>query len=95
MVEHLPDTLIALPGGPFAMGDESLWAYPGDGEGPIHEVVLAPFRIDRYTCTTARFAEFVAATGHQTDAEKYGWSFVFGGFLPDDFEDTSAAAAAP
>jgi formylglycine-generating enzyme required for sulfatase activity len=90
-----PDTLIALPGGPFAMGDESLWAYPGDGEGPIHEVVLAPFRIDRYACTTTRFAEFVAATGHETDAERYGWSFVFGGLLPDDFADTRAAAAAP
>ena len=30
-----------------------------------------------------------------TDAERYGWSFVFGGLLPDEFEDTAGAAQAP
>ena len=45
--------------------------------------------------TNARFAEFVAATGFRTDAETYGWSFVFGGFLPDDFPDTRSVAPAP
>jgi formylglycine-generating enzyme required for sulfatase activity len=42
-----------------------------------------------------RFTAFVDATGHMTDAERYGWSFVFGGLLPDDFEETRAAAHAP
>lgn len=35
-----PPTLIELPGGSFLMGDESAWAYPGDGEGPVHEVFV-------------------------------------------------------
>jgi formylglycine-generating enzyme required for sulfatase activity len=30
-----------------------------------------------------------------TDAERFGWSFAFGGHLPDDFPDTAGVAAAP
>jgi len=77
------------------MGDESVWAYPGDGEGPVHDVVVEPFRIDAHAVTNDAFAGFVDATGHRTDAEQYGWSFVFGGFLPDDFPDTRAVEATP
>ena len=71
-------------------------AYPADGEHHVHTVELSrSFRIDRYAVTNERFARFVAATGHVTDAERYGWSFVFGGLLPDDFPDTRGVAAAP
>ena len=87
--------MVDLPGGTYAMGDDSVWAYPDDGESPVHDVHVDPFRIDRYALTNARFAEFVAATGFRTDAETYGWSFVFGGFLPDDFPDTRSVASAP
>ena len=45
--------------------------------------------------TNAEFARFVAATGHRTDAERFGWSFVFAGLLPDDFPPTRGVAAAP
>jgi sulfatase modifying factor 1 len=76
------------------MGEESLWAYPGDGEGPIHDVTLAGFRIDRYAVTNDAFARFVDATGWVTDAERYGWSFVFAGLLPDDFPDTRGVVGA-
>ena len=76
------------------MGDESVWAYPGDGEGPVHDVALDAFRIDRYTVTNDAFAAFVDATGQGTDAERYGWSFVFGGLLPDDFPDTRGVVGA-
>ena len=33
-----PATLVDVAAGTFRMGDESVWAYPGDGEGPVHEV---------------------------------------------------------
>ena len=72
------------------MGEESEWAYPGDGEGPVHEVSVSPFLIDRYTVTNDAFASFVDATGFVTEAERYGWSFVFAGLLPDGFPDTRA-----
>ena len=77
------------------MGSVDAWAYAADGEGPIHVVELAPFRIDAVTVSNARFAAFVDATGHVTEAERFGWSFVFAGLLPDDFPDTRAVADAP
>jgi formylglycine-generating enzyme len=91
----LPSTLIDLAGGPFLMGDDSVWAYPDDGEGPVHEVVVPALRVDAFAVTNARFAEFVDATGYRTAAERYEWSFVFGGFLPDEFPDTRAVSNAP
>ncbi len=92
--EHL-GSLVTIPATTFAMGDDSVWAYPGDGEAPVHEVRLDEFRIDVHAVTNEAFARFVDATGHVTDAERYGWSFVFGGLLPDDFPDTRAVAQAP
>ncbi len=89
-----PATFVELNGGTFTMGDESHWAYPGDGEGPVHEVSLADFAIDRYTVTNEAFAAFVEATGYVSEAETYGWSFVFAGFLPEDFPDTRAVVGA-
>jgi formylglycine-generating enzyme required for sulfatase activity len=77
------------------MGSVDARAYPADGEGPIHVVELSAFHIDAHAVDNDRFAAFVDATGHVTEAERFGWSFVFGGFLPDDFEDTRAVANAP
>ena len=76
------------------MGNDGDDGYPGDGEGPSHDVTLAPFWIAATTVTNAAFAEFVDATGHRTEAETFEWSFVFGGLLPDDFEDTRAVVDA-
>src|SRR4051794_1445170 len=77
------------------MGAERLDSYPQDGEGPVHRVTVTPFLADPCAVTNDRFDEFVAATGHVTDAERYGWSFVFGGLLPDDFPPTRGVAHAP
>ena len=64
-------------------------------EWPVREVDVAPFAIGRCAVSNAEFAAFVAATGHRTDAELHGWSFVFAGLLPDDFPPTRGVAAAP
>ena len=85
---------VALPGGTFLMGTDDAIGFPGDGEGPVREVTVGPFRIDRHAVSNHRFAAFVDATGHETDAERFGWSFVFHLFLPDDFEPTRAVAGA-
>jgi formylglycine-generating enzyme required for sulfatase activity len=77
------------------MGTEDPDGFAADGEGPVRAVTLKPFWIDAYAVANARFAAFVEATGYVTDAERYGWSFVFGGLLPDDFEPTRGAAQAP
>ena len=85
----------AVPGGEFLMGTEAPGGYPADGEGPVHEVRLAPFAIDVHAVTNERYAEFAQATGHVSDAEQAGSSFVFGGLLPEDFPPTRAVASAP
>jgi len=95
MTAHTPGTLVSLPGGRFSMGSDDRFAYPEDGEGPVHEVRLEPFLIDRYTVSNDRFAAFVLATGYVTDAERWGWSFVFEGLLASDFPPTHSVAAAP
>ena len=82
--------MVDLPGGWFLMGSDDPDGFPADGEGPVRRVRLAPFRIDRYATSNRRFAEFADATGYRTDAERYGWSFVFAGLLPDDYQPTSA-----
>jgi formylglycine-generating enzyme required for sulfatase activity len=76
------------------MGEAGPWAYPGDGEEP-RTAAVAPFAIAATTVSNDEFAAFVAATGYVTEAERFGWSFVFGGLLPDDFPDTRGVAAAP
>jgi formylglycine-generating enzyme required for sulfatase activity len=86
--------MVSLPGGKFVMGSDDRFAYPDDGEAP-REVELSAFTIEPHAVTNAAFAEFVAATGHVSEAERFGWSFVFGGQLPDDFPPTRAVAAAP
>jgi sulfatase modifying factor 1 len=89
-----PDTLVDVGSTTFLMGDESVWAYPGDGEGPVHDVELRPFRIDRFAVTNDAYGRFVDATGWSTDAERFGWSFVFAGLLPNDFPETRGVVGA-
>ncbi len=87
--------MVLLDGGEFLMGCEDSRAYPEDGEGPVRRVTLAPFAISATAVSNAEFAEFVRDTGYRTEAERFGWSFVFGGLLPDDFPPTQGVAAAP
>lgn len=87
--------MILLPGGDFLMGTNDGEGFPEDGEGPVRSVRVSPFFIDEATVTNARFARFADATGYITDAELFGWSFVFWMFLPADFPPTRAVASAP
>ncbi len=64
-----------------------------DGEEPIRLVDLKPFRISQTTITNDQFAEFVNATGYITDAERFGWSFVFWSDIPGDIQYTQGVAA--
>jgi len=46
-------SLVTIPTGIYRMGDETDWAYPDDGEAPVHPVELPSFRIDRHAVTEA------------------------------------------
>ena len=91
------EEMIRLDGGPFLMGTDSKEAFPEDGEGPVREINVDPFYIDRYPVTNELFAEFVRATDYRTEAERFGWSFVFRGDLSPEaisllVEDTVLSA---
>jgi sulfatase modifying factor 1 len=87
--------MLEIAGGAFAMGSEDPDAHPQDGEGPVRDVTVGSFAIVATAVTNAEFAAFVADTGHVTDAESAGWSFVFAALLPDDHPPTRALASAP
>ena len=55
-----------IPAGTFRMGSEDY--YPE--EGPVHEVSVGGFWIDRYEVTNEQFARFVEATDYETFAER-------------------------
>ena len=86
--------MVLLPGGVFVIGSDDRFAYADDGETP-REVEVSPFMIDSCAVSNAEFAAFVAAANYVTEAEQFGWSFVFGGLLPDNHPPTCAVAAAP
>ena len=67
--------MIRLPGGPFLMGTDYKHAFPDDGEGPVREVTLDPFWIDKFPVTNKLFARFVQEANYVTEAERFGWSF--------------------
>ena len=65
--------MILIKGGSFKMGTADGFPF----EGPVHEVTLRPFWIDKHEVTVGQFEKFVAAASYKTDAEKFGWSGVF------------------
>jgi formylglycine-generating enzyme len=75
---------IAIPGNRFLMGTADEVGFPEDGEGPIREVEVSPFRIDATAVTNAQFSRFVKDTGYRSEAEQFGWSFVFHSFVPEE-----------
>ena len=73
--------MVLIPGGTFLMGGNDRDGIPGDGEGPVREVGVPPYHVDAKTVSNAQFAAFAKATGYVTDAERYGWSYVFHGLV--------------
>jgi sulfatase modifying factor 1 len=76
-----PARVVRLPGGRFRVGMDAS-PLPQDGESPTRLVNVRPFAIDPFAVINEWFSEFVAATTYRTDAERIGWSLVFGGFVP-------------
>lgn len=68
---------IWIEGGRFLMGTNDPEAFAGDGEGPVRETQVDSFYLDECTVTNAQFGQFVRETGYRTEAERFGWSFVF------------------
>lgn len=73
-----------VPAQVFLMGSDSHHVFYQDEEGPVREVTLQAFWIDQSTVTNEDFSRFVSATGYRTEAEQFGWSFVFDGLVSEE-----------
>jgi formylglycine-generating enzyme required for sulfatase activity len=73
--------MVRIPEGSFLMGTDSEGSFAADGEGPVREVYTDAFYIDTCAVTNDAFAAFVEDTSYTTEAERFGWSFVFHQFL--------------
>lgn len=77
------DHFVMIPEGSFIMGTDDEDGFPNDGEGPARQVTVSAFAISKYPVTNAQFAQFVEATGYVTEAEQFGWSYVFSDFVSE------------
>lgn len=75
--------MVQIPAGEFHMGTNAADGFPADGEGPVRLVHVDAFRMSAYAVTNAQFRDFVADTGYVTEAEKFGWTYVFHLFVTD------------
>uniref|UniRef100_A0A3B3C1E0 Sulfatase-modifying factor enzyme-like domain-containing protein n=1 Tax=Oryzias melastigma TaxID=30732 RepID=A0A3B3C1E0_ORYME len=68
-----------------------------DGESPVREVEVQPFMIDIYPVTNVQFRDFVRSQKYKSEAETFGWSFVFQDFVSDELKSkvTQTIESAP
>jgi sulfatase modifying factor 1 len=71
------NNMLKIPAGEFLLGSEDAESSVEDGEFPRRKVQVPSFYMDQYAVTNDQFSKFIKDTGYITDAEKYGWSFVF------------------
>lgn len=78
---------VEIPGGTAFLGTNRP-VIVEDAEGPLVRKRVSPFLIGETVVTNAQFAEFVKDTGHVTEAEHIGWSFVFWSQVADSVGPT-------
>uniref|UniRef100_A0A2K5Q844 Sulfatase-modifying factor enzyme-like domain-containing protein n=1 Tax=Cebus imitator TaxID=2715852 RepID=A0A2K5Q844_CEBIM len=85
--------MVQLPGGRFLMGTNS--PDSRDGEGPVREVTVKPFAIDIFPVTNKEFRDFIREKKYRTEAEMFGWSFVFEEFVSDELRNKATQPMKP
>src|SRR3954449_4470450 len=83
------DRMIRIEGGQILIGTDRP-IIDTDGEGVLRHLRIRPFAIDPQAVTSALFSDFISSTGYITDAERFGWSFVFRKLLPLNHPQTQA-----
>ncbi len=86
---HDCDGSVLIPGGRGTVGCTKA-QIPDDGESPVRRSRVAPFRMATEAVTNAQFAAFVEDTGYVTEADRFGWSFVFWSDVPEAVGATQA-----
>lgn len=90
---RLPENIRRIPGGRALLGARRE-GIPDDGESPLREVKMDSFLIAAATVTNDQFREFVRETGYETEAERFGWSFVFWSDAPERVRSVRGAPGA-
>lgn len=85
----LSATAVPIPGGKAFVGTQTA-GIPDDGETPLRRAKIKPFRMGKTAVTNAEFAAFIKDTGHVTEADAFGWSFVFWSEVPERLGATQA-----
>src|SRR5699024_7423990 len=78
------DKMVHITGGNYLMGTRDEEGFRADEEGPMRKVKLEHYLKEAMTVTNAEFKRFIDETGYVTEAEQFGWSFVFDMFLSED-----------
>lgn len=84
---------VGIPGGTAFVGT-NIPFIPHDGEAPLKKARIKPFRIGATAVTNAQFHDFIAASGYRTEAERFGWSFVFWAQVPERLGPTDPVPGA-
>lgn len=83
-----------IQGGQMLMGSNK-GPYEVDGEAPREDLFVDSFWMAETETSVEQFREFVTQTHYETDAERFGWSFVFEGFLSrEELESNSSLVVA-
>ena len=85
--------LCAIPGGSGLVGTNRP-VIKLDGEAPQRRVKLKPFLLGQTPVSNGEFSHFVDQTGYVTEAEIFGWSFVFHLQVPATQTTETGAAGA-
>ncbi|XP_061557850.1 inactive C-alpha-formylglycine-generating enzyme 2 isoform X3 [Phycodurus eques] len=75
------DVMVAIPGGRMT----TRRSY-GRAEDEETEIQLLPFLLDKQPVTNSAFRDFVRDQKYKTEAETFGWSFVFQDFVSEDLK---------
>ncbi|XP_063002816.1 inactive C-alpha-formylglycine-generating enzyme 2 [Elgaria multicarinata webbii] len=76
------DNLVHVPGGKVQIQTDSFDGQNEDGAPRKVE----PFLMDKYPVTNRDFREFVRERKYKTEAEEFGWSFVFEDFVSEELK---------
>lgn len=80
----------------FEMGTNKP-VFESDHEGPLRNVTVNSFYLDKYEVSNQDFHNFVKKTGYKTEAEIFGDSFIFEMSLPEEdrskYQDIRAVQA--
>lgn len=74
------DNMSLIPGGKYLVGTDEPH-FKEDNEAPERLVTVTDFYMDKYEVSNEKFKEFVKATKYETEAEKFGDSFLFKSLL--------------